>query len=282
MAKDVLREMIREFAQRMMDADVEVRCGAGYGEVSPDRVNCRNGYRRWEWDTRAGTIELAIPELRSGSYFPGFLEHWRRGAGAGIGGGNQLPAGRPGGRRSWPPPSASPLVQVAGQRDGRGTGRAGGGVPVPAAGPRAVHVLLDRCADPEGPRGRPDGERALRLIATGVNADGCREILCIDVTSSEDGAGWLAFLRGRPGRPGLSGVQPVTSDTTQGWSAPSPRSCPAPRGSGAGRTTNRNLLTRVLKPAQPTGDDELTNSEIHHGTTSRCHLPFCWRTNDRG
>jgi hypothetical protein len=59
---DVLRAMIREFAQRMMDADVEVACGAGYGEVSPDRVNSRNGYRRREWDTRAGTIELAIPK----------------------------------------------------------------------------------------------------------------------------------------------------------------------------------------------------------------------------
>ena len=75
---DVLRAMIREFAQRMMDADVEVACNAGYGEVSPDRVNSRNGYRRREWDTRAGTIELAIPKLRQGSYFPGFLEHRRR------------------------------------------------------------------------------------------------------------------------------------------------------------------------------------------------------------
>src|SRR5438876_1177750 len=75
---DMLREMIREFAQRMMDADVEVACNAGYGEVTPDRVNSRNGYRRREWDTRAGTIELAIPKLRAGSYFPGFLEHRRR------------------------------------------------------------------------------------------------------------------------------------------------------------------------------------------------------------
>jgi putative transposase len=75
---DVLRAMIREFAQRMMDADVEVACNAGYGEVTPDRVNSRNGYRRREWDTRAGTIELAIPKLRAGSYFPGFLEHRRR------------------------------------------------------------------------------------------------------------------------------------------------------------------------------------------------------------
>ena len=75
---DLLRAMIREFAQRMMDADVEVACNAGYGEVSPDRVNSRNGYRRREWDTRVGTIELAIPKLRAGSYFPGFLEHRRR------------------------------------------------------------------------------------------------------------------------------------------------------------------------------------------------------------
>ena len=75
---DVLREMVREFAQRMMDADVEVRCGAGYGEVSPDRANSRNGYRRRDWDTRAGTIELAIPELRAGSCVPSFPEHRRR------------------------------------------------------------------------------------------------------------------------------------------------------------------------------------------------------------
>ena len=76
---DVLRAMIREFAQRMMDADVEVACNAGYGEVTPDRVNSRNGYRRREWDTRAGTIELAIPRLRQGSYFPDWLlEHRRR------------------------------------------------------------------------------------------------------------------------------------------------------------------------------------------------------------
>jgi Transposase, Mutator family len=57
---DVLRAMVREFAQRMMDADVEVACNAGYGEVTPDRVNSRNGYRRREWDTRAGTEAVAF------------------------------------------------------------------------------------------------------------------------------------------------------------------------------------------------------------------------------
>ena len=77
-APDMVREMFRAFAQKMMDAEVEVACGAGYGEVSPDRVNSRNGYRRRDWDTRAGTVELAVPKLRHGTYFPSFLEHRRR------------------------------------------------------------------------------------------------------------------------------------------------------------------------------------------------------------
>jgi putative transposase len=75
---DLLREMIKGLAQRMMDAEVEALCGAGYGEVSADRVNSRNGYRRREWDTRAGTIELAIPKLRQGSYYPEWLLKRRR------------------------------------------------------------------------------------------------------------------------------------------------------------------------------------------------------------
>jgi putative transposase len=62
---DVLREMIRGFAQKMMDAEVEVLCGAGYGEVSPQRVNSRNGYRPREWDTRAGTEPVAFSRAPS-------------------------------------------------------------------------------------------------------------------------------------------------------------------------------------------------------------------------
>ena len=91
---DVLRAMIREFAQRMMDADVEVACNAGYGEVSPDRVNSRNGYRRREWDTRAGTVELAIPKLRPGVVLPGRSWSTAGGrAGAGLRRRHVLPAG---------------------------------------------------------------------------------------------------------------------------------------------------------------------------------------------
>ncbi len=58
---DVLREMVRGFAQKMMDAEVEVACGAGYGEVSPNRVNSRNGYRHRKWDTRAGNSKRLWP-----------------------------------------------------------------------------------------------------------------------------------------------------------------------------------------------------------------------------
>jgi transposase-like protein len=74
----VLREMVRAFAQKMMDAEVEAACGAGCGEVSPSRVNSRNGCRHREWDTRVGAVELAVPRLRQGSCFPSFLEHRRR------------------------------------------------------------------------------------------------------------------------------------------------------------------------------------------------------------
>jgi len=70
---------VSSFAQALMSADAEAVCGAGYGVRSEDRTNTRNGYRAREWDTRAGSIELAIPKLRQGSYFPDWLlEHRRR------------------------------------------------------------------------------------------------------------------------------------------------------------------------------------------------------------
>lgn len=75
---DLLREMVREFAQRLMAAEVDALTGAGWGEVSPERVNHRNGYRQRPFDTRVGSIELAIPKLRRGSYFPDWLLDPRR------------------------------------------------------------------------------------------------------------------------------------------------------------------------------------------------------------
>ena len=71
---DFLREMIGFAAQRLMDLEVGGLTGAGYGEKSADRLAQRNGYRERDWETRAGTVELRIPKLRKGSYFPGFLE----------------------------------------------------------------------------------------------------------------------------------------------------------------------------------------------------------------
>jgi putative transposase len=71
---DVLRQMVQFMAQRLMELDVEGRCGAGYDEKTPERLNSRNGYRDRLWETRAGSVELKIPKLRQGSYFPEFLE----------------------------------------------------------------------------------------------------------------------------------------------------------------------------------------------------------------
>jgi len=70
---DLLRAMVKDFAEALMSADADAMCGAGYRERSPERVNRRNGYRERDWDTRVGSIELAVPRLREGSYFPDWL-----------------------------------------------------------------------------------------------------------------------------------------------------------------------------------------------------------------
>ena len=70
---DLLRSMLSTFIQTLMGAEADALCGAGYGERSPDRVNSRNGYRHRDFDTRVGTLDVAVPKLRSGSYFPDWL-----------------------------------------------------------------------------------------------------------------------------------------------------------------------------------------------------------------
>jgi putative transposase len=75
---DLLRAMVKDFAEALMGAEADALCGAGYGARSPERVNRRNGYRERDWDTRVGSIELAVPKLRAGSYFPDWLLESRR------------------------------------------------------------------------------------------------------------------------------------------------------------------------------------------------------------
>jgi putative transposase len=249
---DVLREMIKGFAQRMMDADVEVRCNAGYGEVTPERVNSRNGYRRREWDTRAGTIELAIPRLRQGSYFPAFLEHRRRAE-----------------RALASVVATSYLLGVSTRRVEKLAASLG----VTGLSKSQVSLMaaeLDEMV--EGFRSRPldagpylfvwidaltqkvrEGGRTVNvhaLIATGVNAGGRREILGLEVASSEDGAGWLAFARGLVAR-GLSGVQLVISDDHSGLVAAIAAVLPGAAWQRCRAHYARNLATRVPKSAQP-------------------------------
>jgi hypothetical protein len=67
---DLLRVMVKQFAETLMSTEADTVCGAGYRERSDERVNSRNGYRSRDWDTRVGSVELAIPKLRTGSYFP--------------------------------------------------------------------------------------------------------------------------------------------------------------------------------------------------------------------
>jgi putative transposase len=250
---DLLREMIKGFAQRMMDAEVEGICGAGYGEVSPERVNSRNGYRRREWDTRAGTVELAIPKVRQGSYYPEWLLERRRRAE----------------RALATVVATSYLLGVSTRRVEKLAESLGvtklskSQVSVMAAeldemvasfrsrpldaGPYTF-VWIDALTQKVREGGRTVNVHA--LIATGVNADGRREILGLDVATAEDGAGWLAFLRGLAAR-GLSGVQLVTSDCHHGLRDAIAAVLPGACWQRCRAHYARNLATKVPKSAQP-------------------------------
>ncbi len=146
-----------------MGAEADVLCGAPYGQPSEDRVNYRNGYRDRRWDTRAGTIELAIPKLRQGSYFPEWLLERRRRAEQAlisVVATSYLLGVSTRRVEKLVETLGIEAVEEPGQRDGQEPGRRGGGVPVPAAGRRAVQVRGGRRADAAGSRGRPHRARA--------------------------------------------------------------------------------------------------------------------------
>jgi len=215
---DLLRSMLTRFVEALMGAEADAVCGAPYGSRSEERGNSRNGYRPRDWDTRAGTIEVAIPKLRTGSYFPDWLLERRRRAE----------------RALTTVVATCYLLGVSTRRMEKLVETLG----ITRLSKSQVSVMARELDEHvESFRTRPldagpytfvaadalvlkvrEGGRVVNvhaLLATGVNADGHREILGLQVTSAEDGAGWLAFFRDLSAR-GLSGVRLVTSDAHTG------------------------------------------------------------------
>ena len=248
---DFLREAVTVLAQAVMDAEVSAQIGADHGERSETRLTRRNGYRPRRWDTRVGTIELGIPKLREGSYFPSLLEPRRRSERALLSVVTQAYVEGVSTRR------VDDLVRSLGC-DGISKSQVSR---ICAELDEVVERFLERPLD-AGPYRylwldaltqlvREEGRvvQVSVVVATAVNASGKRELLGIDVGTSEDGAFWTAFLRGLVAR-GLSGVELVTSDAHQGL-----RDAVATVFAGASwqrcRTHfMRNLLTRVPKSAE--------------------------------
>jgi transposase-like protein len=215
---DLLRGMIKTFAEALMGAEADAICGAPYGERSAERTNKRNGYRGRDWDTRAGSIELAIPKLRSGSYFPGWLLERQRPAEAALVsvvatcyllGVSTRRMDRLVHTLGITSLSKSQVSEMAKSLDGQV--QAFRTRPLDA-GPYTF-VAADALVLKVREGGRTVNVHA--LLATGVNAEGYREILGVHVTSAEDGAGWLGFFRDLTAR-GLTGVRLVTSDAHRG------------------------------------------------------------------
>jgi putative transposase len=215
---DLLRDMLSVFIASLMSAEADALCGAPYGTSSPERVNSRNGYRHRDFDTRAGTLDVAVPKLRTGTYFPDWLLERRKRAEAAL---TSVVA-------------TCYLLGVSTRRmeklvESLGITR--------LSKSQVSEMARDLDAQVEAFRTRPldggpytfvaadaltlkvrEGGRVVKvaaLVATGVNADGHREILGLQLSTSEDGAGWLAFFRDLTAR-GLSGVRLVTSDAHRG------------------------------------------------------------------
>lgn len=249
---DQLREMVQMFAEALMSAEADGLCGASYGERSADRVNQRNGYRTRRWDTRVGSIELAIPKLRSGSYFPDWLlEPRRRSERALIAVVAECyvkgvstrkvdkvvqQLGIDGISKSQVSELAKSLdEQVAAFRER------------PLEAKAYPYVWLDAMYV----KSREDGRIAnvAVVVATGVTDDGHREVLGVDIVSAENEASWTAFLRSLVAR-GLSNVKLVTSDAHEGLKSAIGKVLHGASWQRCRTHFMRNLLSKVPKSSQ--------------------------------
>ena len=216
---DVLRQMIQFVAQRLMDLDVETLCGAGYDVKSTERANSRNGYRDRLWDTRAGGIDLKIPKLRSGSYFPPFLEPRRTAEKAlaaviqeayvqGISTRSVDDLVKALGMSGISKSQVSRLCTEIDERVGAFLSR-----PIEGDWP---YLWIDATYVKVREAGRIVSVAV--IIAVGVNTDGVREVLGMAVGPSEAEPFWTSFLRSLTRR-GLRGVRLVISDAHEGLKA---------------------------------------------------------------
>jgi len=249
---DLLRAMVKEFAEALMSADADSVCGAGYGERSPERVNRRNGYREREWDTRVGTIELSVPKLREGSYFPDWLLTPRRRAeqafvsviaDAYLAGVSTRRVEKLVQQLGVERMSKSQVSRLAQSLDEIVEGFRSRPL---QAGPYP-YLILDGLVVKCREGGRTVNVCVIHAVA--VNADGFRESLGLDVVTSEDGAGWLAFLRSLVAR-GLTGVRLVSSDAHPGLVDAVKATLPGCSWQRCRTHFMRNLLTKVPKAAQ--------------------------------
>lgn len=216
---DFLREMIGFAAQRLMDLEVETLAGAGYGERSPQRQTQRNGYRDRRWRTRAGDLDLQVPKLRRGSYFPSFLEPRRATEKALVAVIQEAYIHGVSTR------AVDDLVQAMG-----GTGVSKSEVSrLCTEIDERVQAFLQRPLEGDWPfiwldatyvKARRNNRivSLAAIIAVGVNTDGRREVLGMKIGLSEAETFWAEFLRELTGR-GLSGVQLVISDDHKGLKA---------------------------------------------------------------